>query len=37
MRVVGDDKKGSLESQTVKYGLGLGLENECAGEGQQQL
>jgi hypothetical protein len=30
LRVVGGDKKGSLESETVKYG-------RCAGEGQQQL
>jgi hypothetical protein len=29
-RVVGGDKKRSLESETV-------TENECAGEGQQQL
>jgi hypothetical protein len=27
--VVGDDEKGSLESET----LGLGPENDCAGEG----
>jgi hypothetical protein len=29
---------GSLESETVKYGrAGLGAENDCSGEGQQQL
>jgi hypothetical protein len=28
-RVIGGDKKGSLESETVKY--------DCAGEGKQQL
>jgi hypothetical protein len=33
LRVVGGDKKETLESETVKYGLGY--ENECAGEGQQ--
>jgi hypothetical protein len=33
LRVVGGDKKESLESETVKYGH----ENECAGEDQQQL
>jgi hypothetical protein len=38
LRVIGGDKKGSLESETVKYGpTGLGPENECAGEGQQQM
>jgi hypothetical protein len=30
LRVVGGDEKGSLESAT-------GPENDCAGEGQQQL
>jgi hypothetical protein len=35
LRVVGGDEKGSLESGTVKYGLGP--ENGCAGEAQQQL
>jgi hypothetical protein len=38
--VVGSDEKGNLESETVKYGresTGLGPENYCAGEGQQQL
>jgi hypothetical protein len=31
---------GSLESETVKYGhesAGIGPENDCAGEDQQQL
>jgi hypothetical protein len=40
LRVVGGDKKGSLKSERVKYGrepTELGLENEYAGEGQQQL
>jgi hypothetical protein len=40
LRVVGRDEKGSLESETVKYSLsptGLGPENDCAGEAQQQL
>jgi hypothetical protein len=34
LRVVGGDKKESLESETVK---GLGPESDCAGEGQQEL
>jgi hypothetical protein len=33
LRVVGGDEEGSLESERV----GLGPENDCAGEGQQQL
>jgi hypothetical protein len=40
LRVVGGDEKGSLESETVKYGhesSGLRPENDCAGESQQQL
>jgi hypothetical protein len=40
LRVVGGDEKGSLESETVKYGqspMGVGPENDCAGEDQQQL
>jgi hypothetical protein len=40
LRVVGGDKEGSLESETVKYGLspmGLGSKNNCAGDSQQQL
>jgi hypothetical protein len=35
--VVGGDEKGSLESETVKYGhesTGLGPANDCAGEVQ---
>jgi hypothetical protein len=38
--VVGAHEKGSLESETVKYGAsytGLGPENDYAGEDQQQL
>jgi hypothetical protein len=35
-RVVGGDEKGSLGSETVKYGR-LGPENDCAGEDQQQF
>jgi hypothetical protein len=37
LRVVGGDEKGSLESETVKYGRevkGLRPKNDCAGEGQ---
>jgi hypothetical protein len=37
LRVAGDEK-GSLETETVKYGqsaTGLGPENDYAGEGQQ--
>jgi hypothetical protein len=33
-------RKGCLESETVKYGhesYGIGPENDCAGEDQQQL
>jgi hypothetical protein len=40
LRVVGGDEKGSLESETVNMvaiPMGLGPENYCAGEGQQQL
>jgi hypothetical protein len=40
LRVVGGDEKGSLKSETVKYGhesMGLGPENDCAGEDQQEL
>jgi hypothetical protein len=40
LRVVGGDKKGSLESEGVNMitsPTGLGLESDCAGEGQQQL
>jgi hypothetical protein len=38
--VVGGDEKGSLESEAVKYGTsptGLSSENDCAGEGPEQL
>jgi hypothetical protein len=38
LRVEGGDEKGSLKSETVKYGYesqGLGLEKDYAGEGQQ--
>jgi hypothetical protein len=35
LRVVGRDEKGSLDSETVKYGHES--ENECAGVHQQQL
>jgi hypothetical protein len=40
LRVVGGDEKGRLESEREKYGrepTGLVTENDCAGEGQQQL
>jgi hypothetical protein len=40
LRVVGGDGKGSLKSETVKYGhesYGTRTENDCAGEGQQEL
>jgi hypothetical protein len=40
LRVVGGDEKGSLKSETVKYGLkpqGLGPEKDCAGKGQQHI
>jgi hypothetical protein len=40
LRVVGGDEKGSLESETanmVASPTGLGPENDCAGEGKQQL
>jgi hypothetical protein len=39
LRVVGGNEKGSLESETVKYGhaMGAGPEKDCAGEGQEQL
>jgi hypothetical protein len=36
LRVVGGDKKGILESETVKYGRDT-HGNKCAGEDQQQL
>jgi hypothetical protein len=37
VRVMGGNRKGSLESETVKYGyesMGFGPENDCAGESQ---
>jgi hypothetical protein len=37
LRDVGGDKKRSLESETVASPTELGPENDCAGEGQQQL
>jgi hypothetical protein len=40
LRVVEGDENGSLESEPVKYGhqsYGIGPENHCAGEDQQQL
>jgi hypothetical protein len=38
--VVGGDEKGSLESETVKYGhesYGTRTRKDCADEGQQEL
>jgi hypothetical protein len=38
LRVIGGGEKGTLESETVKYGresTGIGPENDCAGKGQQ--
>jgi hypothetical protein len=40
LRALGEDEKGGLESERVNYGResqGLGTENDCASEGQQQL
>jgi hypothetical protein len=40
LRVVGGDEKGSLKSETVKYGRspnGLGPEKDCAGKGQRHI
>jgi hypothetical protein len=40
LRVVRSDEKGSLESETVKYGRETHEtrnRNDCAGEGQQQF
>jgi hypothetical protein len=37
VQVVGGDEKGSLKSETVKYGrksLGITTEKDCAGKGQ---
>jgi hypothetical protein len=39
LRVVGGEEKGSIESETAKYGrepTGLGPENDYAGEDQQR-
>jgi hypothetical protein len=36
LRIVGGDKKGTLESERVKYDL-ESRENDCAGEHQQEL
>jgi hypothetical protein len=40
LRVVGGDEKGSLKSETVKYGrksLGTTSEKDCAGKGQRHI
>jgi hypothetical protein len=40
LRVVGGDKKGSLKSETVKYGRksqGTRTEKDCAGNGQRHI
>jgi hypothetical protein len=40
LRVVGGDEKGSLKSETVKYGResqGTRQEKDCAGKGQQHI
>jgi hypothetical protein len=40
LRVVGGDKKGSLKSETVKYGLkfqGTRTEKDCPGKGQRHI
>jgi hypothetical protein len=40
LQVVGDDEKGSLESETVNYGHeshGSLTQNVCAGEDQEQF
>jgi hypothetical protein len=40
LRIIGGDKKGSLKSERVNMvtgPTGLGPENDCAGENQQQL
>jgi hypothetical protein len=40
LRVVGGDEKGSLKSETVKYGSslkGLRPEKDCTGKGQQHI
>jgi hypothetical protein len=40
LRVVGGDEKGSLKSETVKYGSesqGTRTEKDCAGKGQRHI
>jgi hypothetical protein len=40
LRVVGGDEKGSLKSETVKYGSesqGTTTEKDCAGKGQRHI
>jgi hypothetical protein len=40
LRVAGGDEKGSLKSETVKYGrksLGTTTEKDCAGKGQRHI
>jgi hypothetical protein len=40
LRVVGDDEKGSLKSEAVKYGRksqGTRTEKDCAGKGQRRI
>jgi hypothetical protein len=40
VRVAEGDEEGILESETVNYGHeshGTRIENDCAGEGQQQV
>jgi hypothetical protein len=40
LRVVGGDEKGSLKSETVKYGhksQGSRTEKDCAGKGQRHI
>jgi hypothetical protein len=38
LRVVGGEEKGSLKSETVKYGReSQGPEKDCAGKGQQHV
>jgi hypothetical protein len=40
LRVVGGDEKGSLKSETVKYGRklqGTRTEKDCAGKGQRHI
>jgi hypothetical protein len=40
LRVVGGDEKGSLKSETIKYGRksqGTRTREKCAGEGQRHI